>query len=957
VVAGLAGPEASRLVLYLALAGLLALSAGSAAAQPAASSVQPRGRALDFVSVASDRDPLALAEAHLRERARAVGLSAADLADYVVRDRVTTVHNGATHLYLRQRFRGIPIHGADYSVTVSRDGRLIGAHQRFVKGLAGLVKTTTPSLSAAAAVEAASRQLGLSVREPLEELEARGGPQQLALLSDGGVSLDPIPVKLVYVRLVDGSVRLAWNLVLRLDDGHHWWDLRVDARSGEILDRSNWIDADSYRVFALPLESPGQGARSLEVDPATSASSFGWHDTNGAAGAEFTDTRGNNVTAQEDADANNSGGFRPSGGGSLTFDFPLDPSQHPSTQQSAAISNLFYWNNILHDLHYEYGFDEAGGNFQENNYGNGGAASDGVNADAQDGAGVNNANFGTPPDGSNPRMQMFLFEYPGLTITSPSNIAGSIEAGTAQFGPAVGSTPVLGTLIQALDAASGTLPSATDGCSMLTNAAAVNGNIALIDRGECDFTAKVLNAQAAGAVAAVIVNNDGNEVVQMSGTEPSITIPSIFIGQANGDLIKSELGGTVAASVVEIVRDGDLDNGIIIHEYGHGISNRLTNGPSDVACLDRTQAAGLGEGWGDFWALALTHEVGDTRTTLRPVGSFATGALGQPRSGVGIRNFPYSTDLLVNPQTYVTVETTNQPHGVGEVWAVALWEMYWNLVDRFGFSSDLYTGAGGNNLALQLVMDGLKLQPCEPTLLDARDAILQADSLDNAGENHCRIWRAFAKRGMGVNADAGNPAPPIPNVSEDFSIPAACVATCGNDLIEADEECDGAAAGTCTVGCNTSCFCEPDADGDGVADVDDSDPDDANACRDLDLDGCDDCSSGTEDAANDGPDFDADGLCNAGDSDDDDDGLEDGVETDTGTFVSPMDTGTDPLNPDSDGDGFSDGFEVSSGSDPNDDASIPGAPAVPALPPAGLLLLIGLLLAAGPVAARRLGKA
>jgi len=146
------------------------------------------------------------------------------------------------------------------------------------------------------------------------------------------------------------------------------------------------------------------------VDPANAtASPFGWHDTNGSAGAEFTITRGNNVWAQDDSNGNNGTGFAPSGGASLDFDFPVNLNQAPSTYRDASIVNLFYWNNIIHDVMYQYGFDEASGNFQENNYGRGGAGSDSVSADAQDGSGTNNANFGTPPDGSNPRMQMFLW--------------------------------------------------------------------------------------------------------------------------------------------------------------------------------------------------------------------------------------------------------------------------------------------------------------------------------------------------------------------------------------------------------------------------------------------------------------------------------------------------------------------------------------------------------------------
>jgi extracellular elastinolytic metalloproteinase len=101
--------------------------------------------------------------------------------------------------------------------------------------------------------------------------------------------------------------------------------------------------------------------------------------------------------------------------------------------------------------------------------------------------------------------------------------------------------------------------------------------------------------------------------------------------------------------------------------------------------------------------------------------------------------------------------------------------MYWNLVDAYGFESNFYDAesGAGNTLALQLVMDGLKLQPCSPTFLDARDAILLADQNDNGGANQCLIWEAFAKRGMGVGADDGKGHNDV-NVKADFTVPAQC---------------------------------------------------------------------------------------------------------------------------------------------------------------------------------------
>ena len=84
-----------------------------------------------------------------------------------------------------------------------------------------------------------------------------------------------------------------------------------------------------------------------------------------------------------------------------------------------------------------------------------------------------------------------------------------------------------------------------------------------------------------------------------------------------------------------------------------------------------------------------------------------------------------------------------------------LWEMTWGLIEVHGFDSDLARGSGGNNLAMQLVVDGLKLQTCSPGFVDSRDAILAADAINNQSANKCIIWTAFAKRGLGYSATQG----------------------------------------------------------------------------------------------------------------------------------------------------------------------------------------------------------
>src|SRR5699024_10742847 len=217
-------------------------------------------------------------------------------------------------------------------------------------------------------------------------------------------------------------------------------------------------------------------------------------------------------------------------------------------------------------------------------------------------------------------------------------------------------------------------------------------------------------------------------------------------------------------------RDGDLDAGIVLHEYGHGISLRLTGGPSTTWCLGGDEQAG--EGWSDWQSLVYTAKASHTRTTNRGVGTYV---FGQPLDGVGIRTHPYNTDMNVDPRTYGDTKTASRPHGVGSIWAAILWEVYWNLVDEYGFSSDFYADwqEGGNLLAMQLVMDGLMNQPCNPGFVDARDAILAADEALTGGANQCLLWDGFAKRGLGFSADQGSSSYNSDN-EEAFDTPLEC---------------------------------------------------------------------------------------------------------------------------------------------------------------------------------------
>ncbi|HLT53865.1 MAG TPA: M36 family metallopeptidase, partial [Flavobacteriaceae bacterium] len=516
--------------------------------------------------------------------------------------------------------------------------------------------------------------------------------------------------------------------------------------------------------------------------------------------------RGNNVWVQEDTDANNAtNGTSPNGTSTLNFDFPLNLQQAPNGYQNAALTNLFYMNNRVHDVMYHYGFDEPAGNFQSNNYGNGGAQSDYVIADGQDATDIGNANFATPVDGFRPRMQMYLWSAPAfknLVTVNNSSVVGSYIATNPATGIGnniPGATQVAVTANLAIVDDGTVLP--TEGCNALINGASVNGKIALIRRGSCNFTAKIQNAQNAGAVGVIMVNhnnptNDPNYApyINMSGsTTPQLTIPSVFVNYQDGEaLIAAMLNGeTVNATLQDYPvyqLDGSFDNEIIAHEYGHGISNRLTGGAGQANCLQNGEQ--MGEGWSDFFAYMLTMKVGDSGD--QGVG-IATYASGEPTTGIGIRPAKYNVDFAENDYTYgatnddTIVGTINGqpvgwneiPHNIGFVWATMLWDLTWAYIDKYGFDPDVVNGTGGNNRVMQVVMDGLKLQPCSPGFVQGRNAILAADMALTGGEDQCLIWEVFANRGLGLNASQGTSLS-MTDQSEDFTIPAETDPTLAN---------------------------------------------------------------------------------------------------------------------------------------------------------------------------------
>ena len=766
------------------------------------------------------------------KNAAEIGMTAADLADFRISNAYS--NEGVQMVYILQDYKGLPVFN-QMRVLQFKNGILSSNAGSFLPDAAAAAgkASATPSVTATSAIGAAFREAKIAapaiVKAPVSA--DNGRKLDFGLLS--GVT-ENVKAELFWVPVQIGNqtrIRLAWTVQVVPTGSSDYWLMQVDAVTGKIIKKINltvydkWqndgpgilrrptektannsalsavgqnkfkmvnspnlVNNASYLVIPYPAESPIHpgGTAAVRNNPWThtpgNASTLNW---NSDGTTDYNITRGNNVWATEDhAAANQNTGQAATSSTSpdpLNFNFPPDYTTTPTTGSNLnfAITNLFYWNNNMHDMSYQYGFNEVSANFQTNNLGRGGLGNDNVRALAQSGAGTNNANFATPADGGRGQMRMYLFDaVANITfhVNAPGFLVGNYTAVESGFSPnnklsAVG--PVTGDVVYYEDNTGTNVHGACLGAPSNN----IAGKIAMINRGTCNFTVKVKNAQDAGAIAVIMVNNVTGAPIIMGGTDATITIPAVMISIADGNVLGDNLPGvnvTLSGSAGQQL-DGDLDAGVMCHEYTHGISNRLTGGGSGT-CLGNAEEAG--EGWSDYVALMMTTNwatatVNDG-TISRGVGTYV---IGQAPNAGGIRNYPYTTNIAVNPLTYSAMglgnvapwvlfpatgpTAGNEVHNIGEIWCEAVWEMTWGIIQQENsINTDLYnytsTTTGGNSIALKLVIEGLRLQPCSPGYIDGRNAILKADRNLYCGRHACSIWTAFAKRGMGYTASQGS---------------------------------------------------------------------------------------------------------------------------------------------------------------------------------------------------------
>jgi extracellular elastinolytic metalloproteinase len=582
-----------------------------------------------------------------------------------------------------QRVNGIPVFQGYLRGEITNDGRLWRTIGNLAAGLDYAKLPATAQMTPTDAAIAAARTIEVNVTAADLRTLSVESERHTTTLSQGPFT-EEIKVELVYFPLQPGVALLAYSMVLWEPHDAYW--VLVDASDGRLLWRKN-ITSDqtqsvTYSVYnddsPAPLSPtnafPGSGIQGPPISRTTITNiselpafdNLGWI-TDGAGNAVTT---GNNVDAGLDIDGTN--GIDPNGraiGTGRVFNFPYAPGGTPGEEpptgtnyRMGIVTNLFFWSNRYHDRLYQYGFTEQARNFQNDNFGRGGLGADFVRAEAQDSSSTNSANFSTPGDGSQPRMQMFIFDGP---------------------------TPD---------------------------------------------------------------------------------------------------------------RDTSIDANVFLHELTHGTSNRLHSNGSGLAT---TMSGGMGEGWGDYYALSLLSSASEDVNGLYAAGAYVTlnftrpgvGTTGTDNYYYGIRRFPYAVKTNVggptalrpgqphNPLTFADMDvalnsildgaynpspsviiTPNEVHRIGEIWCLMLVEMRARIITRMGWAT-------GNDRAIQIVTDGMKLDPASPTVLQARDSILAADCASFGGADEQDIWAGFATRGAGVSARTTGGTTVASDIIEAFDVP------------------------------------------------------------------------------------------------------------------------------------------------------------------------------------------
>jgi MYXO-CTERM domain-containing protein len=782
------------------------------------------------------------ARVHLSRHAGLLGLNENAVQDAIV-SATHELMDGASIVQFKQRIAGIDVFQARASVVLDSSKNLISIGSGLAPAAAtrGMAKNPsfalTPEQAVAQAYAAGARvelpdgavhDGGIagdgahqySVRTATGALRILEATAKRVLYPDrptssrsGSCALVPAYYVELLARAAGSNENQARGYVIAADDGRVLNDVSLTA--SDAFNYRVWADPNGTHIFndgPMVDYSPHPTGIPDKANPAFTAPIMVAMESfkklpAGAVdpwlAATDTYTFGNNVRAYSDRDnyvddagVNHLDGYdnddlRAEVTSAKTFERTYDVTKAPESspdQIKAAITQIFYVTNWLHDYWYDSGFDEKSGVAQLSDLGRtGGYEGDPLRAEAQDSANSgqsNNANMSTFADGRSPRMQMYVWTgLPNRQIVTTPPITVNDGLGASGFGPQT--FDVSGTAVLADDGSTTVPPPGTgtgttsDACQMPTN---VTGKIAVIDRGFCTFVSKVQNAQMGGAIAVILLNNaPGHAPSNPGGTAPGITIPLLSLSLEDGAPLKMALAaGDVTAHVTrgtEVQHDGTIDNTVVAHEWGHYLHHRL------VICGSHS-CDGMSEGWADFDALLHVIRDGDTFAgKTYALAQYASAGLLQNYAYFGIRRAPYSTDMTKNPFTFGHVRkmsklpTTaplapastdmSEVHNVGEIWAEMLFEGYTSMITAGKAATPALPFEDIKRRMADYIVAGMKATPNEPSFTEQRDALLSAVlAFPNRTDDFMALAKGFAKRGLGVGAVA----PPISSDTLDETV-------------------------------------------------------------------------------------------------------------------------------------------------------------------------------------------